>query len=147
KLASVDLPKDAGDFSLMDRSVVNVLNSMGERNRYIRGLRSWVGFKQTAILFDREPRFAGKPKYTFRKSVGLAVNSIVGFSLIPLRVATYMGLMAATGAILMALVVLYWRLFQSGSPVSGHTIIAMAYFFLGATQLICVGILGEYIGR
>jgi dolichol-phosphate mannosyltransferase len=147
KLASVDVPTDAGDFCLMDRGVVDVLNKMPERNRYIRGLRCWVGFRQSAIPFDRDPRFAGKPKYTLLKSLGLAINSIVGFSIVPLRVATYMGLLAAGGAVLMALMVLYWRLFQSSSPLAGHTIIAMAYFFLGSAQLICIGILGEYIGR
>jgi len=147
KLASVRIPTDTGDFCLMDRSVVNVLSSMPERNRYIRGLRCWVGFRQGAVPFDRDPRFAGRPKYTFRKSFGLAINSIVGFSTIPLRLATYMGLLVAGGAVVMALTVLYWRLFQLGSPVAGHTIIAMAYFFVGAAQLICIGILGEYIGR
>jgi len=147
RLASVDVPTDTGDFCLMDRAVVDVLNQMPERNRYIRGLRCWVGFKQSAIPFDRDPRFAGKPKYTFLKSLGLATNSIVGFSIVPLRLATYMGLLAACGAVLMALTVLYWRLFQPSSPLIGHTIIAMAYFFLGSTQLICTGILGEYIGR
>lgn len=147
QLASVDLPLDAGDFCLMDRQVVDLLNSMPERNRYLRGLRCWVGFRHIGISFDREPRFAGKPKYTFRKSFGLALNSVVGFSTTPLRLATYIGLLAASGAIIMALLILYWRLFQSHSPVAGHTIIAMAYFFLGAVQLICIGILGEYIGR
>ena len=81
------------------------------------------------------------------QSSALATNSIVGFSIVPLRLATYMGLLAACGAVLMALTVLYWRLFQPSSPLIGHTIIAMAYFFLGSTQLICTGILGEYIGR
>src|SRR5712691_11647239 len=147
KLASIDVPTDTGDFCLMDRIVVDVLNSMPERNRYIRGLRSWVGFKQTAIFFDRDPRFAGEPKYTFRKSFGLAISSIVSFSMMPLRMATYLGLVAGAVAILMALMILYWRLFQPSSPVIGHTIIAMAYFFLGAAQLISIGILGEYIGR
>lgn len=147
RLASVEIPTDTGDFCLMDRRVVDVLNSMPERSRYIRGLRSWVGFRQVAVAFDRDPRFAGSPKYTFRKSFALAINSLVGFSIIPLRLATYTGLISAGLAILMALTVLYWRLFQSSSPVAGHTIIAMAYFFLGAAQLICIGILGEYIGR
>lgn len=147
KLASVDIPADTGDFCLLDRSVVDVLNGMPERNRYVRGLRAWIGFRQTAVPFDRDPRYAGEPKYTFRKSLGLAVNSIVGFSIVPLRLATYLGLLAAGGATLMALTVLYWRIFQPHTPVAGYTIIAMAYFFLGAVQLICMGVLGEYIGR
>jgi polyisoprenyl-phosphate glycosyltransferase len=147
KLASVDIPADTGDFCLVDRRVVDVLNSMPERNRYVRGLRAWTGFRQTAVPFDRNPRYAGEPKYTFGKSLGLALNSIVGFSIVPLRLATYMGLLAAGGATLMALTVLYWRIFQPHTPVTGYAIIATAYFFLGAVQLICIGVLGEYIGR
>lgn len=146
-LADVDIPTDTGDFCLMDRQVVDVLNKMPERNRYIRGLRSWVGFKQTAIPFDRDPRFAGKVKYTFRKSFGLAINGLVSFSKSPLRLSTYLGLIAALVAILMALIVIYWRINEPKSPVTGYTIIASAIFFLGAVQLFCIGILGEYIGR
>jgi|JFJP01.1.fsa_nt_gi dolichol-phosphate mannosyltransferase len=146
-LADVDIPTDTGDFCLMDRQVVDVLNKMPERNRYIRGLRSWVGFKQTAIPFDRDPRFAGKVKYTFRKSFSLAINGLVSFSKSPLRLSTYLGLIAALVAILMALIVIYWRINEPKSPVTGYTIIASAIFFLGAVQLFCIGILGEYIGR
>ncbi len=146
-LADVDIPTDTGDFCLMDRQVVDVLNKMPERNRYIRGLRSWVGFKQTAIPFDRDPRFAGKVKYTFRKSFSLALNGLVSFSKSPLRLSTYLGLIAALVAIFMALLVIYWRIQEPKSPVTGYTIIASAIFFLGAVQLFCIGILGEYIGR
>ena len=130
-LAEVDIPTDTGDFCLMDRQVVDVLNKMPERNRYIRGLRSWVGFKQIAIPFDRNPRFAGDVKYTFRKSFGLAINGLVSFSKSPLRLSTYLGLIAALVAILMALLVIYWRINEPKSPVTGYTIIACAIFFLG----------------
>jgi len=147
RLADVEIPTDTGDFCLMDRKVVNVLNTMPERNRYIRGLRAWVGFRQTVIGFEREPRFAGEVKYTFRKSLSLAINGLVSFSRVPLRLATYMGLLAAAIALIMVILVLYWRLFQPDSPVTGFALIAMAIFFLGAVQLICIGILGEYIGR
>jgi dolichol-phosphate mannosyltransferase len=147
RLADVDIPADTGDFCLMDRQVVNLLNAMPERDRYLRGLRAWVGFRQTAVSFERDPRFAGTVKYTFGKSLALAVNGMVSFSKVPLRIATYLGLTAAAIALLMAFLVLYWRLFQPNSPVTGFTIIAMAMFFLGAVQLISIGILGEYIGR
>ena len=146
-LADVEIPADTGDFCLMDRQVVDLLNTMPERNRYIRGLRSWVGFKQTAIPFDRDPRFAGEVKYTFRKSLNLAINSIIAFSKVPLRLATYLGLFAAGLALVMMILVLYWRLFEPSSNLVGYSIITMAIFFLGAVQLICIGILGEYIGR
>ncbi|MEH2238919.1 glycosyltransferase family 2 protein [Nostoc sp.] len=147
KLADVEIPTDTGDFCLMDRQIVDILNSMPERTRYIRGLRSWVGFQQTAIRFERNPRFAGEVKYTFSKSLALAINGLVSFSIVPLRLSTYLGLVAATVAIFMALLVLYWRLFVPHSPLTGFTIILMAIFFLGSVQLVSVGILGEYVGR
>jgi dolichol-phosphate mannosyltransferase len=147
RLADVDIPTDTGDFCLMDRLVVDVLNSMPERNRYIRGLRAWVGFQQTSVQFEREPRFAGEVKYTFGKSLALALNGLVSFSRVPLRLSTYVGLLAAVAAILMAILVLYWRLFVPHSPLTGFTIILVAIFFLGAVQLVSIGILGEYIGR
>lgn len=147
QLADVDIPADTGDFCLMDRQVVEVLNSMPERNRYIRGLRAWIGFRQTAVKFERDPRFAGEVKYTFKKSLALAINSLVSFSKIPLRLSTYLGLFSALIALLMALLVLYWRLQQPDSPVTGLATILIAVFFLGSVQLISIGILGEYIGR
>jgi polyisoprenyl-phosphate glycosyltransferase len=147
KLADVDIPTDTGDFCLLDRQVVDLLNQMPERNRYIRGLRSWIGFKQTAIRFERDPRFAGEVKYTFRKSLALAINGLVSFSRVPLRMATYLGLFSAVMAVLMAVLVLYWRLSDIRSPITGFATIAIAIFFLGAVQLVSIGILGEYIGR
>jgi dolichol-phosphate mannosyltransferase len=147
RLADVDIPADTGDFCLMDRQVVDLLNSMPERNRYIRGLRAWIGFRQTAVKFERDPRFAGEVKYTFKKSLALAINSLVSFSKIPLRLSTYLGLFSALIALLMALLVLYWRLQQPDSPVTGLATILIAVFFLGSVQLISIGILGEYIGR
>jgi polyisoprenyl-phosphate glycosyltransferase len=147
QLADVDIPIDSGDFCLLDRKVVDVLNQMPERIRYLRGLRSWVGFRQDAIVFERDPRFAGEVKYTFRKSLKLAINGLVSFSQVPLRLSTYVGLLAAAAAIVMALLILYWRLFIPNSPLTGFTLILVAIFFLGAVQLVSIGILGEYVGR
>ncbi len=146
-LAEVDIPTDTGDFCLLDRQVVDILNAMPEQNRYLRGLRSWVGFRQTAISFERDPRFAGDVKYTFYKSFGLAVNSLVSFSKVPLRISTYLGLLAAALAIFMSVLVLYWRLTSTNSPLTGFATITIAIFFLASVQLIVIGILGEYIGR
>ncbi|MBW4560268.1 MAG: glycosyltransferase family 2 protein [Mojavia pulchra JT2-VF2] len=146
-LANVDIPADTGDFCLMDRQVVDILNAMPERNRYIRGLRAWVGFRQTSVYFEREPRFAGEVKYTFRKSWALAIDGIISFSRIPLKLATFVGLLSSGIALLMILLVLYWRLFDPVSPLIGFTLITIAMFFMGSVQLICIGILGEYIGR
>lgn len=147
KLADVEIPTDTGDFCLMDRQVVDLLNRMPERNRYIRGLRAWVGFRQTAVKFQRSPRFAGEVKYTFRKSLGLAISGIISFSSIPLRLSTYLGLCSAGLALIMMVLVLYWRLFDPNSPLIGFTTITVAVLFLGAVQLVSIGILGEYIGR
>lgn len=147
RLADVNIPSDTGDFCLMDREIVDILNAMPERNRYIRGLRAWVGFRQTAIPFERDPRFAGKVKYSFAKSWALAINGIISFSRVPLKLATYLGMLSAAAALLMILLVLYWRLFDPASPLIGYTLITIALFFLGSVQLFCIGILGEYIGR
>jgi polyisoprenyl-phosphate glycosyltransferase len=147
QLADVDIPADTGDFCLMDKQVVDVLNAMPERNRYIRGLRAWVGFRQTAVKFERDPRFAGEVKYTFVKSWALAVSGIVSLSKVPLRIATYLGMLSAGIALLMILLVLYWRLSDRSTPLIGFTLITIALFFLGSVQLFCIGILGEYIGR
>lgn len=147
RLADVDIPLDTGDFCLMDRCVVDVLNSMPERNRYLRGLRSWVGWQQTSVRYERDPRFAGEVKYTFRKSLSLAANGLVSFSRVPLRLSTYLGLLAAAVAVFMAVLVLYWRLISPHSPLTGLATIMIAIFFLGAVQLVSIGILGEYIGR
>ena len=147
RLAKVDIPVDTGDFCLMDRQVVDILNSMPERNRYIRGLRAWVGFSQTSVLFERSPRFAGDVKYTFGKSLSLAIDGIISFSTVPLRLATYLGIISATIAIVMILLVLYWRIFTPVSQLIGYTLITISMFFLGSVQLISIGILGEYIGR
>ncbi len=146
-LTNVDMPADTGDFCLMDRKVVDVLNALPERGRYLRGLRAWIGFRQTAVPFEREPRFAGEVKYTFRKSFSLAVTGIVSFSRVPLRIATYLGLVVAGFALVMVVVVIYWRLFHPAAPLIGYTIITAAIFFLAAVQLLCLGILGEYLGR
>lgn len=147
RLADVDIPTDTGDFCLLDRQVVDVLNAMPERNRYLRGLRSWIGFRQTAVLFERDPRFAGEVKYTFRKSLSLAINGLVSFSKVPLRLSTYLGLISAAMSLVMVVLILYWRFIQPHSPLTGYATILVAIFFLGAVQLVSIGILGEYIGR
>jgi dolichol-phosphate mannosyltransferase len=146
-LTDVDIPSDTGDFCLMDRQVVDVLNTLPERGRYLRGLRAWIGFKQAAVTFERDPRFAGDIKYTFRKSLSLALDGIISFSRVPLRIASYLGLLAALFALVMIVLVIYWRILRQPGPLVGFTIITAAIFFFGAVQLLCLGILGEYLGR
>jgi polyisoprenyl-phosphate glycosyltransferase len=147
RFTDVTIPTDTGDFCLMSREVVNILNSMPEKHRYIRGLRAWIGFPQTAVKFNRDPRFAGEVKYTFTKSLKLGIDGIISLSRKPLKIATYLGLLTALLAIFMMILVLLWRVYQAPDQLVGYAMITIAMFFLGAVQLICLGILGEYIGR
>ena len=145
-LTDVEIPADVGDFCLMDRRVVDALNSLPERNRYLRGLRAWIGFRQTAVEFDRPPRAAGEPKYTFRRSLALAINGVVGFSKTPLRIASYLGAVVAALSFAMALFFVIQRL-RGVDLVRGWTSTIVTVTFLGGVQLIAVGILGEYLSR
>ena len=145
-MTDVDLPTDTGDFCLMDRVVVDLLNSMPERNRYIRGLRAWVGFRQTAVPFERAERFAGDVKYTFRKSLGLALNGIFSLSKAPLRAATWLGVTISGFSFVMALWALYVRL-TGGYTVPGWASTVVIMLFLGGVQLLTIGVIGEYLGR
>ncbi|MBA3496815.1 MAG: glycosyltransferase, partial [Gemmatimonadales bacterium] len=144
--ANPEIPADTGDFCLMDRRVVDLLNKMPERNRYIRGLRAWIGFRQTAVDFDRPGRFAGDAKYTFQQSLALALNGIFSLSKAPLRVATYFGLLVSATSFLLAV----WFLIEKltvGYEVRGWASSVVIILFLGGVQLLTIGIIGEYISR
>jgi len=146
RLSEIKIPVDSGDFCLMDRKMVATLNSLPERNRYVRGLRAWVGFRSIDQPFTRQNRFRGKPKYSFLKSLGLAINGLVSFSHAPLRLATYVGLATGFLALLMVGLVFYWRFFTN-APLVGFTLIIAAFLFISSVQLLTIGIMGEYIGR
>jgi dolichol-phosphate mannosyltransferase len=145
-LAKPEIPPDTGDFCLMDRRVVDLLNSMPERNRYVRGLRAWVGFRQTAVDFVRPGRFAGEAKYTFRKSLGLALNGVVSLSKAPLRVATYFGLLVSITSFVLAVIFVIEKL-TVGFEIRGWASTVVIMLFLGGVQLLTLGIIGEYISR
>ena len=145
-LSEVPIPLDTGDFRLMGRNVVEVLKAMPERDRFVRGMVSWVGFNQTALPYERAKRFAGTSKYPLRKMMRFATDGILSFSAKPLRFATTMGMVAAAFAMLGIVYVLVLRLFTS-IWVEGWTAIMIALLFLGGVQLLCLGILGEYVGR
>ena len=148
RLASLqDAPLDSGDFSLLDRVVVEYLKALPERNRFMRGLRSWVGFRQCGVEYERAGRFAGSTKYPFKKLVKLAVDGIFSFSQIPLRLATFLGFFIAFAALVAILVLLYLRLTQGVLGIQGFAATIIIVLFLGAIQLISIGILGEYVGR
>jgi polyisoprenyl-phosphate glycosyltransferase len=146
RVAQHDVPSDTGDFCLMDRRVVDLLNTMPERNRYIRGLRAWVGFRQTAVDFERPGRFAGEPKYTFRKSLSLAVNGIISLSKAPLRIATWFGLIVSLTSFVLAVAFVIEKL-TVGFEIRGWASTVVIILFLGGVQLLTIGIIGEYISR
>ena len=153
RLASIEIPLDSGDFCLMDRNVVDVLNAMPERNRFVRGLRSWAGFRQIGLEYDRDARAAGEVKYTLRKLIKLALDGVVSFSTTPLRMATYLGFVVSFFALLGAAVTILQRIFvewftRMGFPyVPGFYALFTGMLFLGGVQLISLGIIGEYLGR
>lgn len=145
-VAPVDIPTDTGDFCLMDRKVVDQLIALPERNRYIRGLRAWVGFRQTSVQFERAPRFAGEPKYTFRKSLSLGVNGIISFSKAPLRIATWLGLLVSLMSFVLVVVFVIEKLTR-GFEIRGWASTVVIILFLGGVQLLTIGIIGEYLSR
>jgi glycosyltransferase involved in cell wall biosynthesis len=145
-IADVEIPLDAGDFRLMDRRVVLAMRQLRERNRFMRGLSSWVGFKQIAVEYERAARFAGETKYPLRKMLRLANNAITSFSHVPLQLATYTGFALAVVSLVGILVAIIARL--SGiSAFSGQATTLVSVLFLGGIQLIFLGIIGEYLGR
>lgn len=146
RITDVKIPLDTGDFRLIDRKVVDVINNMRERHRFLRGMGAWVGFKQVGVEYKREARFSGVTKYPFSKMLKLALNAITGFSYFPLQVATYFGFISAGIAILAIPVVIWERLTGSGA-FYGQATTLIAVLFFGGVQLISLGILGEYIGR
>jgi glycosyltransferase involved in cell wall biosynthesis len=146
RITDVKIPLDTGDFRLIDREVVNVLNQMRERHRFLRGMSAWVGFRQVGVRYRRAARFAGQTKYPFRKMLRLALNAVTSFSYFPLQVATYFGFLSAGIAILAIPVVVVLRITGS-QQLTGQATTLIAVLFLGGVQLISLGILGEYIGR
>ena len=152
-LSEIDIPLDSGDFCVMDRRVVQAMIQIGEQEPFIRGLRAWVGFRHVGLPYERDARAAGQVKYTFRKLLGLALNGIFSFSTRPLRLATYFGFAVSGVSFMGATFTLLQRLFREQfqqiglAPVPGYATTVIALLFLGGVQLICLGILGEYIGR
>jgi glycosyltransferase involved in cell wall biosynthesis len=146
RITDVDIPRDTGDFRLLDRKVVNVLNQMRERHRFLRGMSVWVGFRQTGVGYKRLARFAGETKYPLKKMIKFASDAITGFSYLPLQIATYIGFIAAIISILAIPFVIIMRLTISHGFL-GQASTLISVLFLGGVQLICLGILGEYLGR
>ncbi|HHY57726.1 MAG TPA: glycosyltransferase family 2 protein [Chloroflexi bacterium] len=145
-IADVDIPLDAGDFRLMDRKVVLAMRQLREKNRFMRGLSSWVGFKQVAVEYERAARYAGETKYPLRKMLRLANNAITSFSHVPLQLAMYTGFFFAGLAGLGIVIAVVLRLFGHDT-LTGQATTLVSVLFLGGIQLIFLGIIGEYLGR
>ncbi len=146
RVAQVEIPLDAGDFCIMDRRVVDLLNGMPERNRFVRGIRSWVGLDQVGLSYERQARHAGQPKYTFTRLVYLALDGLVSFSFLPLRIITVLGFIVSVISIVLAIAYTIQKLTIGLSP-PGFATLTVAIFFLSGIQLITIGVIGEYVGR
>jgi len=145
-LTNENIPKDTGDFRLIDRKVCDAMKHLHEKNRFLRGMISWVGFNQTAVEYVRDERWAGETKYPLKKMLKFAADGIFSFTYKPLKLATYIGFLLSTTGFLYLLYVLYQRLFTTNTQSGWASIIAVNLVFNGIT-LIILGIIGEYVGR
>lgn len=147
RLASIEIPRDTGDFRLMDRRVVAELGRYREHDRFLRGMVAHVGFRQEAVLFDRAPRHAGTSGYPLRKMLALAANGILGFSTTPLRMITRVGFLLSGVSLLLAAYVLAVRVLDPANTVPGWAFLGVGMFLLSGLQLVMMGVIGSYVGR
>lgn len=147
RITEIKIPLDTGDFRLMDRRVVDAVNSMGEHHRFLRGMVTWVGYRQLGIEYEREARFAGESSYPFFKMLRFAWDGVTGFSSFPLQLATYLGFAIALLSVMMIVVVVLLRLLSQVEPLKGQATTLVMVLFLGGVQLVTLGIIGEYLGR
>jgi polyisoprenyl-phosphate glycosyltransferase len=146
RMTSTEIPVDVGDFRLMSRKAIDTLTRMRERSRFIRGLAGWIGFRQTSVPYARDERYAGTTKYPLKKMVRFAFNGLVSFSLVPLQVASYLGFAVSSVSFLYMAYAVWLKLFTDRT-ILGWTSVMVAVLFLGGVQLLCLGIVGEYLGR
>jgi len=147
RITKVNIPIDTGDFRLMDRKVVEAMKQLRESHRFIRGLVSWTGFKQTPVLYDRAPRFAGETSYPFRKMFLFSLDAITSFSIIPLRLLTFLGSVIVFFTILFSFVIIAVKLIDPTYFLSGFPSTVLLISFFGGIQLLSLGVIGEYVGR
>ena len=145
-LSQVPIPRNTGDFRLLDRRVVEALKRMPERNRFMKGLFAWVGFKQTSVIYDRPSRYKGETKWNYWKLWNFAIDGITSFSFLPLKVWSYVGLLVSIPSLFYAGFLLL-RTLVFGRDLPGYASIMVAVLFLGGVQLVSLGVLGEYLGR
>jgi dolichol-phosphate mannosyltransferase len=146
RISYIEMPLDSGDFSMISRRVADVMNAMPEESRYLRGMRAWIGFKQIGVEYDRHERAAGEPKYTLKALMKLASAGIFNFSELPVRVATYMGVTAIVSAVIYLMVTIYKKFFLGDVP-SGFTALLFVIILFSGINLVCLGVLGEYVLR
>ncbi len=146
KMSRVEIPQNTGDFRLLDRRVVEAVKQMPEKNRFMKGLFAWVGFKQTSIIYDREPRYKGKTTWNYWKLWNFAIDGITSFSFLPLKIWSYIGTCISLVSLLYALFLLFQTLII-GIKVPGYASTIISVLFLGGIQLISLGVIGEYLGR
>jgi len=146
RFGRVKLPEDTGDFRILSRRAVDALNSLGEQHRFMKGLFTWIGFSQKAVLYDRDPRHTGQSKWSYWRLWNLALEGITSFTTAPLKFATYIGFITASGAFIYGTFMLV-RTLLHGNPVAGYPSLIVVVLFLGGAQLMAIGVLGEYIGR
>lgn len=147
KLSDVQFPVDTGDFRLIDRNIIDVFNNMHEKNKYIRGLISWMGYKQVPCYYERKERFAGETKYPLKKMLKFASIGLFYFSKKPLKMATWLGFFSVALCLIYAIIIFIMKLVNPASFVVGWTSIVLLVIFFGGVQLLTVGILGQYIGN
>lgn len=141
------IPKDTGDFRLMDRKVVDEIKNMREKHRFIRGMVSWVGFRQIPVLYDRKPRFAGKTNYPLKKMLMFSLDAILSFSILPLRLITFLGIVIVLIALFFSSLIFIVRISQPDYFIPGFSATTLLLLFFGGIQLFAIGVVGEYLGR
>ncbi|NOH32356.1 glycosyltransferase family 2 protein [Vibrio chagasii] len=144
--AKIDVPENVGDFRLLSREVVDHINQLPERNRYMKGIFSWPGFRQATIQFNRDARFCGETKWNYLKLIGLAMDGITSFSIRPLRIATAVGGLVALSAFIYGVIIVF-KTMMFGEPITGYPSMMVVQLALGGIQLLSIGLMGEYIGR
>ena len=145
RMTDISIPRDTGDFRLLSRRAAGILNRMPERSRFIRGMVSWIGLKQVPIVYERQPRFAGQTKYPLRKMLRFAMDAVTSFSIVPMRVASYVG--ASAGIAALAMLIYVFHSWITGQTVQGWTSLMVIVLVIGSVQLLSLGVFGEYLGR
>ena len=146
KIADVEIPRDTGDFRLMSRRSLEALKQLREHHRFMKGLFAWVGFPSTAVMYERDPRYAGETKWSYLKLWNFSLEGITGFTIAPLKIATYLGILVSVAAAVLGMKIIIQTIVY-GSDVPGYPSIFVAVTFIGGVQLIFLGVIGEYLGR